>query len=97
MTQILVDCIIGGIEYPSTNEDIEFERFMAIFEALPRDTELIVDVESTNNVELTVDALESLLIKAFPIKALPVKTNESAIPVEIDKCNQLAIPFTNTT
>jgi hypothetical protein len=106
MAQTLVDCIIGGVEHPSTNEDIEFERFMAIFEALPRDTEL------TNDVESTVDALEALPIEALPVdtneSALPVDTyeldtNELAIPLEthepvdIDERNQLAIPSANAT
>jgi len=48
-------------------EDAEFERFMARFETLPRDT------------NSTIDAF-----KALPTEALPVDTNESAIPVDTD-------------
>ena len=44
-----------------------------------------------------VPAIEAPVIEALPIEALPVETNKSAIPVEIDECNQLAIPLANTT
>jgi hypothetical protein len=35
--------------------------------------------------------------EALLIEALLIETNESAIPVEIDERNQLAIPLANTT
>jgi hypothetical protein len=59
---------------------------LAIFEAIPVGTD-------TNEPPKT----DSFALEALPIEALPVETSESAIPVEIDERNQLAIPFANTT
>jgi hypothetical protein len=74
---------------PSTNKDVDFDRFIAIFEALPITEALPIEAlpVDTNKLALLVDTDTN-----EPPK--PDSFTFEALLLDIDECNQLAIPST---